>query len=98
MITHVVLFELTPENDTAAVRQKARDVLLAMKGRVPSLQDIEVGLDELGSDRSFHISLITRHKDWDALAAYQEDPIHQEAAKYVRSVIQRAVSVDSASE
>lgn len=43
MIKHIVCFKL--KNDSIELRNKTRDILLSMKGRVPMLLDLEVGID-----------------------------------------------------
>ena len=73
MLTHVVLFRF-PDLGVAA---ECRDRMLAMKGRIPALLDIEVGVDIVRSDRSFDLALITRHEDLDGMQAYQVHPVHQ---------------------
>src|SRR5690606_6621588 len=75
MITHVVLFKLKDRSETAV--ETTRQVLLAMRGRIPELLQIEVGADQLHSERSYDIALITQHASWEALDAYQVHPVHQ---------------------
>ena len=58
MLTHVVLFRFAD----LAVASECRDRMLAMKGHIPPLLDIEVGVDIVRSDRSFDLALITRHE------------------------------------
>ncbi|MFO0693270.1 MAG: Dabb family protein [Polyangiales bacterium] len=92
MVTHIVLFKLkdpSPEN----LRLTA-GVLSAMDGKIPELVDIEVGIDQLKSERSFDIALRTRHRSWDELNAYQVHPIHQEVLKHMKSVVEKSVAVD----
>ena len=67
MLTHVVLF-CFPDLEVAA---ECRDRMLAMKGRIPALLDIEVGVDIVRSGRSFDLALITRHEDLAGMEAYQ---------------------------
>jgi hypothetical protein len=65
-----------------------------MKGKIPLLRHLEVGLDILHSERSYDIALITRFDSMDDLKAYQTHPIHLEAAKYIHSVKEASVAVD----
>ena len=90
MLTHVVLFRF-PDLSVAA---ECRDRMLAMKGRIPALLDIEVGVDIVRSDRSFDLALITRHEDLDGMQAYQVHPVHQELLAWVKPRVQQAVAVD----
>ncbi len=47
MLTHIVLFKLKDRRNS----QKARDVLLGMKGKIPQLRHLEAGIDVLHSER-----------------------------------------------
>ena len=90
MLTHVVLF-CFPDLEVAA---ECRDRMLAMKGRIPALLDIEVGVDIVRSGRSFDLALITRHEDLAGMEAYQVHPVHQELLDWVKPRVQKAVAVD----
>ncbi len=95
MITHVVLFKLkdpTPEN----LRVTA-DVLRGMEGKIPELLEIEVGIDELHTERSYHIALRTRHATFADFDAYQTHPVHEKVKEHMAVVTARAVSVDYSS-
>lgn len=92
MITHVVLFKLKDRSEDAV--EVTRQVLLAMKGQIPELRSIEVGADQLHSERSYDIALITQHESWAELDAYQVHPVHQGVGVHMKQVVERAVSVD----
>ncbi|MCZ7401563.1 MAG: Dabb family protein [Candidatus Methanoperedens sp.] len=92
MITHVVLFKLKEASQKNV--EKARDVLLGMKGKIPLLRHLEVGMDVLRSERSYDIALITRFDSMADLKAYQIHPIHLEVAKYINSVKEASIAVD----
>lgn len=96
MITHVVLFKLKDRNPRSV--EKARDVLLSMRGKIPQLRHLEVGIDVLHSERSYDIALITRHDSLEALQAYQAHSVHVEVAKYMTAARESAVAVDYESE
>jgi hypothetical protein len=90
MLTHVVLFRfanLTLAND-------ARDRLLALRGRIPTLQNIEAGVDITRSSRSFDLALITRFEDAAGLKAYDEHPLHVEVVEWIRTVVTQMAAVD----
>ena len=55
MIKHVVCFKLN--NNTNEEKQAAKDMLMSMVGKVPTILDIEVGTDFLCSARSYDIFL-----------------------------------------
>lgn len=74
MFTHVVLFKLS-EPTKENVKQVS-DILKGMKGNIPQLKEVEVGIDELKSERSFDICLITRFDSLEEMKSYQVHPYH----------------------
>ena len=92
MITHIVLFKL--KDESAESIEKARNTLMDMKGRIPGLKDIEVGIDITNSDRSYDLALITKFDSVKDLDAYQTHPIHVKVAEYIVSVRASTVTVD----
>ncbi len=90
MITHIVLFKLIDRHNA----QKARDVLLGMKGRIPQLRHIEAGIDVLHSERSYDLALVTKFDSLEDLKAYQAHPVHIEVLKYMTSVRESSITVD----
>jgi hypothetical protein len=92
MVTHIVLFKMKDRSGDTA--RRARELLVGMKGRIPGLLDVEVGLDYLRSERSFDIALITRHESREALEAYQVHPAHEPVKAFIAEVREASVSVD----
>jgi len=90
MLTHIVLLRFT---DLADAEEGARR-LRAMKGQIPSLKDVEAGVDITRSERSYELALITRHADQAGLDAYQIHPVHQDVLKFLRAHAAGSVSVD----
>lgn len=93
MIKHVVCFKLkdaSPENC-----QKAKEVLESMKGNVPLLRGIEVGVDILRSARSYDVMLEVLLDDMAALDAYQVDPYHVDVVKkHMHAVAESSIALD----
>lgn len=93
MIKHVVCFKLKDASEAAC--KEAQSVLMGMKGNVPLLRDIYVGIDFLHSDRSYDVILEVLLDDRDALEAYQKDPYHCEVVKtYMHRVRTASVAID----
>jgi hypothetical protein len=92
MITHIVLFKL--KNQTEDNRQKAKEVLLGMTGKISQLKYIEVGTDVMHSERSYDIALITKFDSLEDLAAYQIHPEHVKVGAYFATVRESALVVD----
>lgn len=94
MLTHIVLFKLKDDRNS----QKARDVLLGMKGKIPQLRHLETGIDVLHSERSYDLALVTKFDSLDDMKAYQAHPVHVEVSKYMISVRKSSVTVDYESD
>jgi hypothetical protein len=92
MINHIVLFKLKDASQKSV--EKAREVLVGMRGKIPLLRHLEVGMDVLHSERSFDIALMIRFDSMEDLKAYQIHPIHLEVAKYINSVKEASIAVD----
>ena len=91
MLKHVVCFKL---NDGESP-EKAKEVLLSMQGNVPMLKGIEVGVDQLHSQRSYDVILSVILDDMKALADYQVDPYHVGVVKkHMHAVTKSSVAVD----
>ena len=91
MIKHIVCFKLK-EGESA---QKAKEVLISMKGNVPMLKGIEVGIDKLHSARSYDVVLQVLLADMKALEDYQNDPYHVSVVKeHMHKVVEKSVAID----
>ena len=93
MIKHVVCFKL--DNPTNELLEKTKNILLSMKGNVPMLRDIEVGVDFLHSPRSYDIILIVKLDDKKALDEDQNDSYHCDVVKrHMHSVAASSIALD----
>ena len=90
MIVHNVLFKL---KDPAEV-ERAAEVLRSMEGRIDVLKHIEVGIDKLGTARSYHVALITRFDTWADFETYRSHPVHQPVLAHMAEVVESAAVVD----
>ena len=96
MVTHIVLFKLIDRSPSDI--EKTREALLNMKGKIPQLRHIEVGVDIVRSPRSYDLALITKFDSLKEMEAYQTDPAHIEVLKYISSVKESSISVDYQSQ
>lgn len=91
MVKHVVCFKLKEGED----KQKAKEVLLGMENNVPTVRGIEVGIDQLGSARSFDVMLTVLVDDFNALEEYQKDAYHVGVVKkHMHSVTEKSIAID----
>ncbi len=93
MIKHIVCFKL--KDNSREECEKAREVLLSMKGNVELLRDIEVGVDFLHSPRSYDVILQVVLDDEKALDDYQKDEYHCSVVKkHMHAVAESSVAID----
>lgn len=93
MMKHIVCFKLN--DNSYETKLKTKEVLMSMMGRVPTVKAIEVGIDFLGSERSYDIILQVLLNSKDDLEAYQNDEYHCGVVKeYIKTVKKSAVAVD----
>lgn len=93
MIKHIVCFKL--KDNSKEECEKTAQILMSMKGNVPLLKDIEVGVDFLHSQRSFDIILQVTLENEKALEEYQNNEYHCNVVKkHMHSVMEKSVAVD----
>ena len=91
MIKHIVCFKLKEGPDV----EKTKEILLSMKGKVPEIKDIEVGVDFLHSERSYDIILQITLENEAALNDYQNDEYHCSVVKkHMHAVRTGSIAVD----
>lgn len=97
MIKHLVFWKLQPTalgNDSKANALEIKSKLEALKGRIPELLALEVGLDLLHSPASADIALYSEFADLDALAAYQVHPEHEAVKSFIQAVTAQRMVID----
>ena len=97
MVKHIVAWRLKDSaggNDKATNARLVRDKLEALRGRIPGLLRLEVGLDFSGTDASADLVLVTEFASRADLAAYQVHPAHQAVVAFVREVVAERRFVD----
>lgn len=92
MIKHVVMWKFKEgEYDNMML---FRERLLALKGQIPEICAMEVGVNMNPSDRSFDAVLISEFDSLDALKAYSTNPLHVAVSDFCKSIRTQSVSVD----
>ncbi len=79
MVKHVVMWKLKDPSKA----QELRTAILNMKGKVPSMIDVECGINFTEGDAACDLVLISTHESREALDTYQADPVHGEVKKLV---------------
>ena len=97
MVKHVVMWRLKAEAEGAGKAENAARIkagLEALRGRVPGLLSLEVGLNVEPSAAAYDLVLLTAHESPEALAAYQAHPEHARIAELIGKVRSERVVVD----
>ena len=93
MIKHIVCFKIKEEYKNRI--EEAKKTLLSMKENVPTVLDINVGIDLLHSERSYDIILEVWLESMEHQAVYQQDLYHCTVVKPLMHEIRCAsVAVD----
>jgi hypothetical protein len=94
MIKHVVMWKLrgTSLEEKREQAARLRGVLEALRGNIPGMSSLEVGVRPAADEQLADVVLISTHDDWAALKAYQVHPAHVEASRVIAAVrIERRV-------
>ena len=90
MIRHVVLMKFTDPADAPEAAERLR----ALGPRIEQIDTLDVGVDVVGSEVSWHLALTTTHTSLAALSGYQAHPVHQEFGAWVRPRLAERAVVD----
>ena len=96
MVKHIILWKLKEtfsEEEKAQARAEAKRRLESLNGKIDGLVSLTVVTDRLPSSNA-DMMLDSVFTDADALAGYQTNPLHLEAAGYVRSVVESRLCLD----
>ncbi len=94
MLKHVVMWRFLDSSEKAKDVQKAKDMLLALPTKIPMIQGLEVGINEIPGDRASDLVLYSVFNSRHELKMYQEHPAHVELAGFLKNVVSEARAVD----
>jgi plasmid stability protein len=86
VIKHIVLWRLKPEAHGRSGADNARAIkekLEALRGRIPGMLAIEVGVDFSRTDNSCDLALYSEFESRAALDAYQAHPEHKAVMPFI---------------
>jgi len=90
MFKHVVCQKFQDKNDAFT----AAEMLRALPEQVPELLSMEVGVNELESERAFDLVLIATFENEAGLHAYDHHPAHQAVRAFIKPRRVGTCSVD----
>ncbi len=96
MVKHIILWKLKEtlsEEEKAAARAEAKRRLENLNGKIDGMLSLKVVTDRLPSSNA-DMMLDSEFETVEALAGYQTNPLHVEAATYVRSVVEARLCLD----
>jgi len=93
MIKHIVMWKFKDGIDEADKLEMKRQ-LEALKGVVPTLVDIEVGLDISNKKASMDMVLYSEFQTLEDLAAYASHPEHLKVVEFVKPLVCDRAVVD----
>lgn len=93
MIKHIVMWKFKDEVAEADKLEMKRQ-LEALKGVVPTLVDIEIGMDVVGKDASKDMVLYSEFASMNDLQAYAVHPEHLKVVEFVKPLVCERAVVD----
>ncbi len=93
MIKHVVCYKL--KDSSINSKQKVKEMFMSMKDKIEYIKDIQVGLDFLGSERSYDVILEIVFESVESMNKYQKHEYHTTTVKpFMANARVASVSVD----
>lgn len=97
MVKHIVCFKLKDHAEGATRAENAsmlKGRIEAMRGTIPGMLELEVGINFEPSDAAYDLVLYSVFESRAALAAYQTHPEHLAAVEVIRRVRDARIVVD----
>ena len=89
MIKHIVFWKLKDFAEGVTKEQnalKVKAMLEDMRGKIPGMTVLEVGLNFETSDAASDVSLYTEFDNRESLAVYQNHPLHMKIKEFLLKV------------
>ncbi len=97
MLKHIVLFKLKPKAEGATKEENAKKIkhdLEALKGKIPQIKHLEVGINSIMSEASYDVAIYSEFANEADLTTYARHPEHLKVAEFVGKVRESRVVVD----
>ncbi|HTG01617.1 MAG TPA: Dabb family protein [Nitrospirota bacterium] len=97
MLKHIVMFKLKEVSECGDRLQNARKIkqdLEALKGKIPQIRQLEVGINAFPSDAAYDVVLTTAFDNEQDLDIYQKHPEHKKVAEFIGKVRELRAVVD----
>ena len=97
MLRHIVMWKLkdfAEGCDKKQNAQKIKNMLESLKGKIPQISHIEVGINVKDTDMSFDAVLISEFENYQKLEEYKIHPEHVKISNFVAKVKENRAVVD----
>lgn len=97
MIRHIVSFKFKEEAEGKTARENglaAKEMLLGLMGKVPTLRKMEVGVDITEGTGNYTLCLISEFDDMEGLNVYAVHPEHLKVVDFIKKVNEGRSCVD----
>lgn len=84
MVKHIVFFKL--ENPSEENKKSLQSKIIAMKGKIDYLIDIDSGVNFSPEERAYDVALLSDFSSKEDLKRYATDPIHLEVIAHAKSL------------
>lgn len=92
MIKHIVMWKFK-ENERENM-MKFKEQLLELKGKIPEIRAMEVGININPSERSYDAVLVSEFDSLEDLKKYSVNPLHVTVSDFCKTIRTNSVSVD----
>lgn len=93
MIVHIVMFKFKDENKEANLAS-VKEKLIQLEKDLDIVKQMEVGVDFVGSERSYDLSLYSKFDSKEDLSIYASHEKHLEVVKFIKEVTTDIKAVD----
>ena len=93
MIRHIVFFKFKPGASENKKNKLASD-LKSLKGKIPLINRLEIGVDIGKKQNSYDLALIVDFNTWQDVESYGAHPAHIEVVKLIKDICQNHSKVD----
>ncbi len=97
MLKHIVLFKLKTSAEGSSKEENAKKIkrdLEALKGKIPQIRHLEVGINSIMSEASYDVAIYSEFANEADLTTYARHPEHLKVAEFVGKVRESRVVVD----
>jgi len=92
MLNHIVFFKLHDRSRESALQ--FRDLLESMRGKIPQIKHMEVGVNVVESARAYDVALVQKFDSLATMEEYQMHPVHQAILPTLRELSSGTAAVD----